>query len=40
MSSAADPQHEKFLEEIQRIVDYIEGVYRTVLNRPPELAEG
>jgi hypothetical protein len=39
MSSAADPQHEKFLEEIQRIVNYIEGVYRTVLNRPPELAE-
>jgi hypothetical protein len=37
--SAGDAAHEKLLEDLQKLVDYVEVVYRSVLHRPPTLAE-
>lgn len=31
--------HEQLVDDVQKIVDYIESVYRSVLHRPPTLAE-
>ena len=39
MSSDAGRPHQGALDDLQALVSYIEGVYRAVLNRPPELAE-
>ena len=39
MSSEADPAQEQLLAHLQKLIDYIEGVYRALLNRPPSLAE-
>jgi predicted O-methyltransferase YrrM len=39
MSGEADAPQAPTLEEIQRLISYVEAVYRAVLNRPPTLPE-
>ena len=39
MTGDADPAQAPTLDEIQRLISYVEAVYRAILNRPPTIRE-